>query len=55
MYNSKAEKRAEELGGRTVVQLFISFVEENNYLQLTHHDSDTNEVVDLMFAHPISF
>lgn len=44
---------AEELGGKTVVQHFMSMVEKIViYSGLV--TTDTNEVVDLMFTHPVS-
>lgn len=54
MYNVKTNMRTKELDGKTIVQHFMSMVEENNYVQWTRHDSDSNEVTDMIFAHPNS-
>ncbi|XP_012847440.1 PREDICTED: protein FAR-RED ELONGATED HYPOCOTYL 3-like [Erythranthe guttata] len=55
IYNEKAKLRKLARGDLTVMQHLIGLLEEHNYYKWFRTDETTHAVIDLMWAHPLSF
>ena len=54
IYNARTKMKVQALGGRTVFQHLMQCLDENEYVQWHRADPTSNEIIDLMFAHPRS-
>ena len=54
IYNARNKIKVEAMGGRTVVQQLMHYIEEHGYYMWNRTDQDSNQILDLMFCHPRS-
>ena len=54
IYNFKAKYRIGEMQGRSQMQHLLQILDERHYVEFHRRNEDTEEVVDIFFAHPYS-
>ena len=54
IYNYKAKHRINEMQGRSKMQHLLTILDERQYVEFHRRSQDTEELLDIFFAHPYS-